>query len=121
MNSAAQKIPLPSLEEQNKIVANYNAKIQLAKQQEAEAKQLELDIENYLFEVLGIEKLKEKEKKRLQFVSFKDVSRWGILANDLRTLNGLSTSKYKLKKLGDVFKFPSKSWKKKDYQEEFFK
>jgi len=116
------KIVLPSLREQNQIVANYNVKIKLAKQQEKEAVQLELDIENYLFKVLGIEKLEEKEnKKGLQFVHFNSLDRWDILAKDLRTLNGLSTSKYELKKLGDAFNFPSKSWKKKEYKKEFFK
>lgn len=116
------KIPLPSLKEQDRIVANYNTKTQLAKQQEKQAKNLEINIENYLFEVLGIEKLVEKEnKKGLQIVHLKNLDRWDILAKDLRTLNGLSTSKYELKKLGDAFSFPSKSWKKKEYKEEHFK
>ena len=52
------KIILPSLVQQNKIVSKYNSKIQLAKQQEEQAKKLELDIENYLFDVLGIEKIR---------------------------------------------------------------
>jgi len=116
------KIVLPSLREQNQIVANYNTKINLAKQQEKQAKNLEINIENYLFEILGIEKLVEKENiKGLQFVHLKNLDRWDILAKDLRTLNGLSTSKYELKKLGDAFSFPSKSWKKKEYKKEHFK
>ena len=73
------KIPLPPLEEQNRLVANYNAKIELANRLEAKAEELEQEIENYLFEVLGIEKLEEKEtKKGLQFVRFKDIDVWGV-------------------------------------------
>ena len=71
------KIPLPSLKEQDKIVAQYNKKIVLAEKQENEAIQLESEIENYLFDVLGIEKLvEEKNKKGLQLVSFKNLNVW---------------------------------------------
>ena len=76
------KIPLPPLEEQNRIVSNYNAKIELNKQQEEKVKQLEQEIEDYLFETLGIEQFKKKEtKKGLQFVRFKNVNRWDIWVN----------------------------------------
>jgi len=84
----AQKIPLPSLEEQNRIVTNYNKKIKLANKQEEEAKQLETEIENYLFEVLGIEKLEEKKtKKGLQFVRFRDLYEWNILSSKIKFIS----------------------------------
>ncbi|WP_406773015.1 restriction endonuclease subunit S [Tenacibaculum maritimum] len=71
------KIPLPPKVEQDRIVATYNQKIKLAKRQEEKAKQLEQDIETYLFEALGIEKLEENvSKKGLQFVSFKELVDW---------------------------------------------
>jgi len=70
------KIPLPSLEEQNKIVANYNAKIQLAKHQKEQAEQFEIEIKDYLFEVLGIEKFKEVEKHILKIISYSNLDRW---------------------------------------------
>lgn len=74
------KIPLPSLKEQNKIIAQYNKKITLAEKQKSKAIQLKNNIENYLFEILGIEKHKEKENtKGLQLVSFKEVNRWDLL------------------------------------------
>jgi len=117
-----QKIPLPPLTEQNRIVANNNAKIKLANEQEQKAKQLEQEIENYLFEVLGIEKLENKENvKGLQFVHFKNLDRWDVLAKDLRILNGLANCKYELKKIGKVFDFLSRSWKKKEYKKDTFK
>lgn len=115
------KIPLPPLSKQNHIVENYNTKIKFATEQEEQAEQLENDIENYLFEALDIEKLEEKEsKKGLQFVNLKNLDRWDILAKDLRTINALSTSKYKLTKIGTSFSFPSKSWKKKEYTKDIF-
>ena len=74
------KIPLPSLKEQEKIVRAYFDKIELAEKQELKAIQLENDIEDYLFDILDIEKLKEsKKKKGLHFVPFKETSRWDSL------------------------------------------
>ncbi len=90
------KIPLPSLSEQNRIVKNYNEKINLARKQEKQAEQLETNIENYLFEVLGIEKLEEKEvKKGLQFVNYSILTDWNSANKNI--------SKYK------SFKYPLSS------------
>jgi len=72
-------IPLPPLSEQNKIVENYNQKIKEAEEAEKKAEKLEQDIENYLIEKLGIEKVEDKkEKSSLQFVEFKTVYEWGV-------------------------------------------
>lgn len=74
------KIPLPSLKVQNQIVSKYNKKIALAEKQKHKATHLSEEIENYLFNILGIKKLIEKEnKKGLQLVFFKEVSRWDSL------------------------------------------
>ena len=116
------KIPLPFITAQNKIVDSYNTKMVLAKQQETKATDLEKEIEVYLDDALGLKKLKEKEiVKGLQFISLKNLDRWDVLTKDLRTLNGLSNSKYDLKKIGSIYDFPSKSWKKKEYKKETFK
>lgn len=116
------KMPLPSLKEQDRIVAQYKRKISLAEEQESQVIQLEEEIDNYLFDVLGIERLEEKEnKKGLQFVSLKNLDRWDVLAKDLRTINALANSKYDLKKLGNVYVFPSKSWNKKEYTSDTFR
>ncbi len=73
-------IPLPSIEKQDKIVALYNRRINLAVEQKKNSIQLEKDIEDYLLRVLKIEKLKKKENaKGLQLISFKEVSRWDSL------------------------------------------
>lgn len=115
------KIPLPSLNEQNRIVKNYNDKLAQAKQQKAKAKQIEKDIENYLFDTLGIRKLENEEnQKGLQFTNFKNLDRWDVLAKNLKIINGLSTSKFELKNLGNAFKFPFRSWKKNEHKENVF-
>lgn len=73
------KIPLPPKEEQDRIVDTYNQKITLAERQEEKAKQLEQDIEMYLFDALGIKKLKEKDsKKGFRTVSYKNIEKWGV-------------------------------------------
>lgn len=90
------KIPLPSLAEQEAIVNAYENKINQADQLENQADQLEIEIENYLFSELGIEKpTPKKEKiKGLQFVQFKDLERWDGKKND--KLNSL----YRIEKMG---------------------
>jgi len=105
------KIPLPPLAEQKRIVANYNTKIQLANKQKQKAKQLEHDIENYLFEVLGIEKLEEKENvKGLQFVDFQNTSRWDtlFLISSIPKLK----AKYEIQKFSDVISVFNKGYNK---------
>lgn len=72
------KIPLPSLEDQQRIVNNYQTKILLADKQEQEAKELEHKIEDYLYNQLGI-KINEPiptEEKLLNFVHYKKLTRW---------------------------------------------
>jgi len=57
------KIPLPPLEKQEKIVNQYNEKMIQAEEKEKQAKKLENEIEEYLFNKLGI---KNTIKKKLQ-------------------------------------------------------
>jgi type I restriction enzyme, S subunit len=77
------KIPLPPIKTQEKLVADYNAKISQAETNEQEAEKLEKGIEKYLLKELGIE-IQEKEKTRwnnftfLQPAKLKDLSRWDI-------------------------------------------
>ncbi|WP_303812241.1 restriction endonuclease subunit S [Apibacter mensalis] len=74
------QIPLPSLEEQNRLVENYAKKIKVAEKQEQEAVQLEHEIENYLLEELGVEKQMEEKKQpgKLIFFHLKKVDRWDV-------------------------------------------
>lgn len=73
------KVPLPDISIQTRIVEQHKYNITTAQKAENEANELKKQIEKYLFSELGIEKPKTvKKKEGLQFVRFKDLSRWGI-------------------------------------------
>lgn len=73
-----QKIPLPSLEEQERIVTAYQTRIQEAETLEKEVNDLEGEIERYLFEHLGVIKNKKVLKLNgLNFVNYSELSIWG--------------------------------------------
>lgn len=98
------KIPLPSLAEQNRMVAAYNANIALAEQQEAQAEQLEQGIDDYLFEMLGVKQLENNHKMHgLQFVNYQETSRWDttFLISIITTLK----SDYPIKKFSEVISY----------------
>ncbi|EKT3972905.1 restriction endonuclease subunit S [Flavobacterium psychrophilum] len=117
------KIPLPTLAEQNKIVASYNAKLQLAHRQEEQAKILERDIERYLFEELGIEKMIVKPflKGVLNVFNFSEIlDRWDYNKGSNSVFSILHQSKYPVKTLDEAFNFTNRSWNKKAHQEKTF-
>ncbi|MDM1721356.1 restriction endonuclease subunit S [Acinetobacter towneri] len=90
-----QKIPLPEISIQENIVKNYFSKIEEANKKTEQAYQIEKNIEEYLFNYLGISERKNSMKKTgIQVVDFKNISAWGldkILNNQQR-----SSSKYSL-------------------------
>tara|TARA_R110002072_G_scaffold117071_6_gene247858 strand:+ start:1240 stop:2610 length:1371 start_codon:yes stop_codon:yes gene_type:complete len=74
------KIVLPPISEQNRLVDNYNKKIKLAEEQEARATKLKNEIQDYIEGSLKIKETnKEKRNQGLQFIQFKDTSRWDSL------------------------------------------
>jgi len=74
----SQKIPLPLISEQKRILNFYKEKTNKAKDFEKRAKIIEKEIEEYLFEKLGIEiDVKPDKVKGLQFYSFEKISEWG--------------------------------------------
>lgn len=73
------KIPLPTLIEQDRIVAAYNARIAEAQRLEEQAAELEKGIETYLFKELGINNINnEKSRKGLTFTSLVKINAWGV-------------------------------------------
>lgn len=72
------RIPLPSKDLQNKLLETYNLKIELAKKQESKAKQLELDIEDYLYSSLGIQKSIDEKQEIFRTISYKEIDRWSV-------------------------------------------
>ena len=90
-------IVLPPIEEQNRIANNYKTKIVLAEKQLNEANNLEVEIEKYLSNVLGVSlQNSTSSKKGLQLVSFKNINRWDtlFLISNIQTLQ----SKYPIEK-----------------------
>ncbi len=117
------EIPLPALEEQNRIVSCYNAKLQLAQQQEQQAKTLETDIEKYLFEELGVEKMIVKPflKGVLNVFNFSEIfDRWDYNKGSSSVFSILHQSKYPVKTLDEAFNFTNRSWNKKAHKEKTF-
>ena len=83
------QIPLPKLDEQEKIVDAYQAKIQQAQALQTQANNLEDEIEKYFLEQLGLEKTEDKgTKKGLQIFEFKSLDRWDVWVNNIVSNKG---------------------------------
>ncbi|MDH1604037.1 restriction endonuclease subunit S [Empedobacter sp. GD03739] len=92
------KVPLPTLQEQQEIVEAYFKKINEANQLEVDGKNIDQEIEKYLFTELGISVGNKKEnKKGLNLVEFKDVLEWGT--DKLLLSSGFESKQFKLKSL----------------------
>ena len=118
------EIPLPSIDEQNKIVALFQEKIQLAEQQAKQANELEAEIEKYLFKELGIEKTESKPFKKgvLNIFNFTEIfDRWDFNKETNTVFSILKKSKYPVKSLGESFNLINRSWDKKNYKEKVFR
>lgn len=113
----SQQIPLPSLEEQNKIVAAYNATIVQADILLAQAQNIDGQIQNYIQKELGIESKKEEKNNQqkgfLHIFNFHQLwDRWDMLNTSSVIFDKLSISKYQIVTLGSTFKCVMRSWKK---------
>ncbi len=92
------KIPLPTIEEQNKLVADYNKKMALAAKQESQALTKEQEIEEYIFDKLGITVAEQSKAKGLRFIAYKDLLEWGL---DKINTSENSASNYKIVNLNN--------------------
>lgn len=71
------KIPLPSIERQKELVAQYDALLNWAKDKENQAEQIEQSIDDYLIAELGIkENLPSTSNSLFQTVEYKNLSKW---------------------------------------------
>jgi restriction endonuclease S subunit len=99
------KIPLPSINIQKQIVENYQSKINLANEQEQKAKDLEKDIEEYLYSELGLKKdNNSRSNNLLNFISFEKLTVWSckdILDN--LSINSIHFKTYSLNQKPDLF------------------
>ncbi len=110
------KVPVPSLEDQNKLVKEYNKRIYLVSNQVEKARLAESDIHTYVLSKLGVKlhnnKSSEKAKSKLiSFVNYKDVDRWDMWSREQYIHSLLNQSIYKSVKLGTL-DFVGRSWKK---------
>lgn len=106
------EIPLPSLAEQQRIVAAYEEKIKEADALQEEAQNLENGIETYLFGELGITE-NDKDKNQdsiLHFVNFKDLEQWGFDYNSRGNDAFFHSSYYHNEKLKNVIEINPKTF-----------
>lgn len=116
----SQKIPLPSIVEQQRLVDNYNTIISKAEAQEQQITVLEENIENYLCEALGIEKKETEavEIGKLCYVNFSETQeRW-----DIHTCNNINIKKsfFPIKTFGRCLNLTNRNWKKNNHTTETF-
>lgn len=97
------KIPLPTLDTQKKIVETYQNRNRLAEQKEVQAKGKEKEIEQYLYEQLGmqfeIEEIIENDNL-LKFKQFKKLKSWSSYLKASALTN--ESDKFPMIKLSDI-------------------
>lgn len=73
------EIPVPSLEEQLKLVEAYNMKVLEAQRQEYEIEELTQKIDFILYDQLGLIKNKPRQiTSKINFVNYKEILFWGV-------------------------------------------
>ena len=117
------RIPLPTIKEQNKIIAGYNSTLCQAKRLYEQAQDIEEQIENYWHDFLGVTtqqgESRNDGKRHLRFmklVRFKDVTRWDVYSGDV-----MYNTTYKVVPLGNLIKRIATGTTPPTSQKEYFK
>lgn len=111
------KIPVPSLEEQDKLVAEYNKCMSSANILLEKAKLEENNLNAYILTQLGIKLPEETISQKngnsnlLSFVNYKDVDKWDMWSKVYYINNLLNKSIYPITKLG-LCEFTVRRWRK---------
>lgn len=97
------QIPLPSLAEQNKIVAAYDATIAQAELYSTQAKDINDQIKYYLRDKLEIETIDHNTTEKqtdsfLYFINYSTIDKWGTDFM-IKNIQSSSSTKYKTKKI----------------------
>lgn len=117
-----QRIPLPSIREQEIILKEYNAKINKAAFLKLQADNIEIEIEKYFLEQLGLPHLELKQKsKGLLIVQFHELERWDFFSTDIRIAHALLKSKYPIKSIGSTYKIAKRAWNKNNEKAKTFR
>ncbi len=108
------EIPLPTRKQQDGIVAKYNQTIAEAKTKEDQARQLENEIEKYMFKALGIylDNRRTFTNKTLQIIRYSNLDRWDAYGTDNSFSAALKKSDYPITPIGKVFDFITRTWDK---------
>lgn len=112
------KIPVPLIEEQNKLVEEYNKQVSVASDSELLVTIKQSDIKSLLFTELGVEISKGSALHGLSTVSFSALNRWDI-AYLQNTAN--YTTKYRSLKLQNCIEYFMKSSDGKSLRMETYK
>lgn len=117
----AEQIPLPDIDIQKSLVSAYQEKIKQAEILENQARQIDIEIEQYLFDSLGVQikQTQKKEKGVLNFVNFKNLEKWLFNDTELDFFNQLYKSQYEVKPLGQCVNFIVRSWKKEEKEKQY--
>lgn len=100
------EIPLPDINIQKSLVSAYQEKVKQAKNLENQVNQIDSDIEQYLFEMLGIqiEHTKTESTNFLQFIQFKELQKWSVInTNTITAETVFYSQKYDNKPITDYF------------------
>lgn len=96
------EIPLPSIEKQKELVAQYDALLNVARDKENQADTKEQSIDDYLMAELGIkENLPSTSNSLFQIGEYKVLSNWDIKTLE-KNQNFLSSSKYSTYKCSQI-------------------
>jgi type I restriction enzyme S subunit len=96
-----QKIPLPRLEEQDRIANAYKSRANEAMDLEQEGIKIEREIDGYFNEQLGIDSpMKEKSSRAIKLINFTNIYRWDIPF--LKNEEVQYTTKYELHRFSDL-------------------
>lgn len=112
------KVPVPALEEQNKLVNEYNKQLSNAIDAESLAIKKHGDINTFLFTELGVKISKDKAPRGLNTVAFSALGRW-----DTAYLQNTSkyTAKYQSFKFRNCIEYFMKSFDGKSLRMETYK
>lgn len=100
------KIPLPSLEIQERIVAAWQQAQEKAAQAQARVAELEQEIESRFFSDLGLKPPQNAKRLKLFTIRWKKLSRWGVrqTTDYLLGLDQLPKASFDYRLLGDISK-----------------
>ncbi|MCK4796119.1 MAG: restriction endonuclease subunit S [Spirochaetes bacterium] len=94
------RIPLPDIDNQQKIVHIFYQRINEAYKQENEATSKELEINTYLLDLLGVTIKNTLKKKGINFTKFSFIDRWAAdYLFNLSSIKGITEAKYPTQKV----------------------